>query len=202
MNFREFIENYSKLSDSEWNTIEQFLERREFFKNEAILKENNVCRYFCYLECGLVRFYNNIDGKDITKTFTIAPYCFTSKISFRKQIASIEGIQAIDNCVVWRISFDNYKKLEALNSWNLFIRKLLNEIQEFSETFYLEIRTLTAEERYKRILNKYPVELIEKIPLKHLSSFLGIAPQSLSRIRKKQKPSEINIGEFNTPDNC
>ncbi len=188
MNFREFIENYSKLSDSDWITIEQLIERKEFSKNEAILEENNVCRYFYYLECGLIRFYNNIDGNDLTKTFTIAPYCFTSKISFRKQIASIEGIQALEKCVVWQISYDNYKKLEALSSWNVFIRKLLNEIHDYSESFYLEIRTMTAEERYKQILNKYPVELIQKIPLKHLSSFLGIAPQSLSRIRKKIQP--------------
>jgi hypothetical protein len=49
----------------------------------------------------------------------------------------------------------------------------------------LEIGTVTAEEQYKEIKHKYPVELIQKISLKHLSSVLGIAPQSLSRIRKK-----------------
>jgi len=65
------------------------------------------------------------------------------------------------------------------------MKKLLNEIQEFSENFYFEIRTITAEERYKRILKDYPEEIVNKIPLKYLSSFLGIAPQSLSRIRKK-----------------
>ncbi len=86
---------------------------------------------------------------------------------------------------MWRLSFDQYKKLEELNSWNIFIRKLLNEIQEYAESFYLDIRTMTAENRYRKILTEYPDELVQKIPLKHLSSFLGVAPQSLSRIRKK-----------------
>jgi CRP-like cAMP-binding protein len=185
MILRKFIERYSKLKDSEWHSIEQLFVVREFNKNEIILEEGKVCRFFYFLDSGLIRFYNTIDGNDLTKTFTIAPYCFTSKISFRKQTASNEGIQALEKTKVWQISYENYKNLEELNSWNIFIRKLLNEIQEFSESFYLEIRTMTAEDRYRKMVNEYPNELIQKIPLKYLSSFLGVAPQSLSRIRKK-----------------
>lgn len=184
---REFTEQYIKLTDSDWHSIEQLLERREFSRNEIVLEEGKVCRYFYFMEEGLIRFYRNLDGVDFTKTFTIAPYCFTSIISFRKQTPSNEGIQALERTVVWRITHENYRKLEAINSWNVFIRKLLNEIEEFSESFYLDIRTLTAEDRYKKILAEYPDELLGKIPLKHLSSFLGIAPQSISRIRKKIK---------------
>ncbi len=192
MRLREFIEKYSELNDEEWNFIEQLFEIKEFDRNELILEEGKICRYFYFLESGLIRFYGNINGEDFTKTFTIAPYCFTSKISFRKQEASCEGIQALERTKVWRISFANYKKLEAFNSWNIFIRKLLNEIQEFGETFYLDIRTMTAEARYKKILEEYPEELLQKIPLKHLSSFLGVAPQSLSRIRKKINENSKN----------
>lgn len=185
MVFREFIEKYSPFSDLEWQLIDDLFEPKEFDKNEIILEEGAVCRHFYFLERGLIRFFCNFDGNDLTKTFAIAPYCFTSKTSFRMQSASEEGIQALDKTVVRRISFDDYRKLEKINSWNIFMRKLLNEIQEYSEKFYLEIKTITAEERYRLILNTYPAELIRKIPLKHLASFLGVAPQSLSRIRKK-----------------
>lgn len=185
MNLRDFIEGYTRLCDSEWYSIEALFGIKEYKKNEIILEEGNVCRYFYFLESGLIRFYNNIDGNDITRTFTTAPYCFTSRISFRKQTPSVEGIQALQKTVVWRLSFNHYNKLEELNSWNIFMRKLLNEIQEFSESFYLELKTMTAEDRYLKILDVYPIDLVQKIPLKHLSSFLGIAPQSLSRIRKK-----------------
>lgn len=189
MNFRNFIEKYTLLNDSDWNTIDALCEKVEYQKNDVVLQIGKTCKYFYFLENGLVRFYNYNDGDDITKTFAIAPYCFTSKISFRKQTPSDEEIQALDKAVVWTISYDSYKRLEAYSFWNVFIRKLLNEIQEFSEEFYFEIRTMTAEERYKRILKDYPEKIIDKIPLKYLSSFLGIAPQSLSRIRKNIKIS-------------
>jgi hypothetical protein len=52
------------------------------------------------------------------------------------------------------------------------------------EELLMESKTKTAEERYHKLKINYP-EIIQKIPLKHLSTFLGIAPQSLSRIRKK-----------------
>lgn len=192
MIFRDFIEKYSKLSDSEWQLIDELFESKEFRKNELILAEGSVCRHFYFLESGLVRFFSNIDGNDLTKTFAIAPYCFTSKLSFRSQTASSESIQALDRTTVRYVSFDGYRKLEEINAWNIFMRKLLNEIQEYSESFYLEIRTITAEERYRKILDSYPHYLIKKIPLKHLASFLGIAPQSLSRIRKKIKKFSPN----------
>lgn len=187
MIFRDFIEKYSKLSDSEWQLIDELFESKEFSKNEIILAEGAICRYFYFLESGLVRFFSNIDGNDLTKTFAIAPYCFTAKLSFRSQSASSEAIQALDRTVVRRVSFEGYRKLEEINAWNIFMRKLLNEIQEYSESFYLEIRTITAEERYRKILDSYPQYIVKKIPLKHLASFLGIAPQSLSRIRKKNQ---------------
>lgn len=185
MNLREFIETFVKLSEEDWVAIQELFNRKDYKKNELILDEGKVCKHFYFLESGLIRFFYNIDGNDITKTFTIAPYCFTSKTSFRKQTESNEGIQALEETTVWQVSYSNYKKLESLNAWNIFIRKLLNEVQEFSDSLYLEMKTMTAEDRYIKITQTYPDEIIKKIPLKHLSTFLGVAPQSLSRIRRK-----------------
>lgn len=181
--FKEFISRYVDLSSDDWRDIQKEFKKVEFQKNETILHEGKICKYFYFLESGLLRFYYNIDGQEITKTFTIAPYCFTSKTSFRTQSAANESIQALEKTVVWQITYDEYRKLEKLNSWNIFIRKLLNEVQEFTETLMLESKIQTAETRYKNLLENYPAPLIQKIPLKYLSSFLGIEPQSLSRIR-------------------
>jgi CRP-like cAMP-binding protein len=186
MGLRNFIDRYVKLLDDDWQIISSSFERKEFVRNEIILNEGNVCRYFYFLEKGLVRFYYLKDGNEITRYFTDAPYCFTSKESFRNGIASNENIEAIEDCVTWRISLDKSNELLKLKSWNDFTRSFLHEVQSNLEILLSELATETAEERYKNLLEKHP-DVIDRIPLKHLASFLGIAPQSLSRIRRKEK---------------
>jgi len=180
---KDFINHFITLPVDEWKIIQSEFIRDTFGKNEIILEEGKICRYFYFFEKGLIRFFCNVEGNDITKMFCIAPYCFTSKVSFRNQSPADEGIQALDETIVWKIDYRQYKKLERINSWNLFMSKLLNDIQEFMDNRLLESKVLTAEENYKNLLKRYP-EIMAKIPLKHLASFLGVAPQSLSRIRK------------------
>lgn len=180
---KQFIEKYVDLLNADWDLINKHFVKQEFTKNELILVEGKICSYFYFIEQGLVRFYCNTDGVEITKSFVVAPYCFTSKISFRNQSPAAESIQAIEKTVVWRIGLYQYKEFEKINVWNIFMRKLLNEIQEYTEKRMLELKTLTAEKNYQNLLNQYPPTLMQKLPLKYLASFLGVAPQSLSRIR-------------------
>ena len=190
--FKDFIQKYTVLSNDDWGKIKHEFVRQEFKKDEIILEEGKICRYFYFYECGLIRFFCNIEGADITKTFAVAPYCFTSIISFRNQTPSNEAIQALDDTVVWRITYEQYKKLEKINSWNIFIHKLMNEIRDFMEKWLLESKIYTAEQNYARLLENYPADLMQKIPLKHLASFLGVAPQSLSRIRNNLHNKQRN----------
>ena len=186
---KDFINNFIALPEEDWEIIQKEFKREVLKKNEIILEEGKICRYFYFLEKGLIRFYCNVGGNDITKMFCVAPYCFTSKVSFRNQSPANEGIQALDDTIVWKIDYGQYKKLEKINSWNLFIRSLLNDIQEFMDNRLLESKIYTAEENYKNLMKRYP-GIMAKIPLKHLASFLGVAPQSLSRIRNNLHKNE------------
>lgn len=182
--FRKFIEKYTTLTINEWMTIQQEFTRKEISKNELILEENKVCRSFSFIESGLLRYFYYEDGQDITKTFTIPPFCFTSRISFRNQTPAKENIQALEDSIIWQTSYKQYRELEKLNCWNIFIGKLLNEIDEFSELMMRQSKTMTQEERFQYITNNYAQSILQRIPQKHLATFLGIAPQSLSRIKK------------------
>jgi len=180
---RKFIEQYTKVPDDEWLIINEAFERKLFAKNEIILEEGSICRYFYFLQTGLIRCYTYYDGTDITKYFTAAPYCFTSLESFRKQIPAEESIQTLEESVIWFARYNKLELLKTLSSWNEFTTKLLQEVQQFSRISLLEIKTKTADQRYKELLVNKP-EVIQRIPLKYLSGYLGVAPQSLSRIRK------------------
>ena len=180
---RKFIEQYTRVPDDEWLIINEAFERKLFAKNEIILEEGSICRYFYFLQTGLIRCYTYYDGTDITKYFTAAPYCFTSLESFRKQIPAEESIQTLEESVIWFANDIKLEHLKILSSWNEFTTKLLQEVQQFTRSSLLEIKTKTADQRYKELLINKP-EVIQRIPLKYLSGYLGVAPQSLSRIRK------------------
>ena len=182
--FRQFIENYTTLSDDDWLIISDCFEQRIFEKEEMLLQEGKVCKYLYFIESGLLRYFISKDGNDITKFFTEAPYCFTSQVSFNSEKPATENIQAIEKSIVWQITLKQTNDLLEFKSWNTFVRKLIQEVQYFTEEILQEIQTETAEKRYEKMLKNEPL-LLQRIPLKHLASFLGIAPQSLSRIRKK-----------------
>ena len=189
LEFRKFIENYTPISDDDWQIITQCLEFKVFEKNEIILNQGEICKYLYFLESGLLRYYFNKDGNQVTKFFTIAPYCFTSQVSFNKEKPATENIQAIEKSAVWKLTLQQSNTLFELKSWTTFARKILQEVQFFTEEILEEIQTETAEFRYKKMLENDP-QLANRIPLKYLASYFGIAPQSLSRIRKNIVPSK------------
>jgi CRP-like cAMP-binding protein len=183
-NLKLFIKKYTELPKAEWEQITKCFEKRIIKKEEIVLEEGKVCKHLYFVESGLLRFYINKEGNDITKFFTEAPYFFTSQASFNSQKPATENIQAIEKSIVWQISYKQSNDLYRLKSWTDFARKIIQEVQFFTEEILEELQTETAELRYKKMLQNSPA-LLQRIPLKHLASYLGIAPQSLSRIRKK-----------------
>ena len=181
---KQFIESYISITNEEWNTISSCFEKRIIEKDEIILEEGKICKYLYFIESGLLHFYVNKNGNEITKFFTDAPYLFTSQVSFNSQKPTLENIQAIEKSIIYQISYEKSNELFQLKSWNEFGRKITQEVQFFTEQILEQLQTETAENRYQSMQKNNP-ELLERIPLKYLASFLGIAPQSLSRIRKK-----------------
>jgi len=181
---KKFIENYVDIPLDEWDIISTLFKINTFNKNEIIVSEGKICRYFYFLEEGLVHHFINHNGNNTSKFFIPAPYCFTSRLSFLNQTVTSENIQAIEKCVVFQITWQQYYDLMELKSWNSFTRKILNEVQDITEERLFTNLTETAELTYKKMLIQNP-GLLSRIPLKYLASYLGITSQSLSRIRKK-----------------
>ena len=182
--FRKFIENYTPLSDADWATISACFQLKIVEKDAILLEEGKICRHLYFLESGLLRYFINKNGNEIIKFFTEAPYCFTSQVSFNAEKPATENIQALEKSVLWQATLKDVNDLLELKSWNTFVRKLIQEVQFYTEEILEELQTETAEQRYEKMLLNEP-EFVQRVPLKHLASYLGIAPQSLSRIRKK-----------------
>lgn len=181
--FKKFIEHYTSISVNEWDKISQAFTQRIYAKNEMILEEGVICRNFYFLESGLLRYFYNLDGNEVVKTFTFPPYCFTSEASFINQRPAIENIQALENSVIWQANYQQYKELENINSWKKFTNGLLEEIDRFSKLMIIHLKTQSPEQRYLWLIQNYPQSILQRISQKDLASFLGITPQSFCRIK-------------------
>ncbi|MEL7424436.1 MAG: Crp/Fnr family transcriptional regulator [Bacteroidota bacterium] len=183
--FRSYITQYTSLSQGDWEQIAACLTERIYSKGTILLEEGKICRKLYFLESGLMHFYVNRDGREVTKFFTEPPYCFTSQRSFNKDLPAGESIQAITDSRVWEMNkSDAFRLLDELPSWNTFVRTLIQEVQYYTEVILEDLQNKTAEERYAEMIVERTA-LLEQLPLKYLASYLGIAPQSLSRIRKR-----------------
>ncbi|GAA0872421.1 Crp/Fnr family transcriptional regulator [Gangjinia marincola] len=182
--FKTFISKYVNLPEKEWLLIKRELLREEFPKGHLILREGEVCKNVYFLEKGLLRYFIHNSGEEVTKFFTIPPYCFTSIQSFSNQKPSKENIETLEKSIVYTMSKSSSDRLMELDSWNQFVLKLIEEVQFFTENILVSLQNQTAEERYAALIEKES-ELFINVPLKHIASYLGIKPQSLSRIRKK-----------------
>lgn len=190
--FKKYISTYTAISNQDWKKIEVCLKRKVIRPNELLLREEQICRHVYFLESGFMRYFVWKDGIDVSKFFTIPPYCFTSQRSFDLQIPANENIEALEESIVWEMTREDAYRLLEIKSWSTFVRKLVQEVQFFTEEILVDLQNETAETRYAKMLENGDI-LLEKVPLKHLASFLGIAPQSLSRIRKKLTQKKIIV---------
>lgn len=182
--YRSFINTYHYIPDEEWMTVKDRLIRREISKGEVLLPTGKVCRHVWFLESGLMRYAVDRDGVNVSKFFTVAPYCFTSQRSFNTRTPARESIEALEDGVLWQLSKTDIDGLLNLPGWAAFVRALTQEVQFFTEEILEDLQNKTAEDRYRAMLRSGDL-LLSRVPLKHLASYLGIAPQSLSRIRKR-----------------
>ena len=182
--FKRFISNYVFLPEQDWEAIAKVIQPKTYSKGSLLLQAGSICNTFSFLETGLLRFSILKGGEDVTKFFTVAPYAFTSQYSFSNRLPSRENIEALEESLIWEVSYEASNQLLALNSWNTFVRKLIQEVQHFTERILEEAQNETAENRYLDLLENR-ADLVKRVSLKHLASYLGVTPQSLSRIRRK-----------------
>ena len=175
-----------KITDEDWDIFESILETKKLKKKEYLLKQGQICRGIYFLSKGIIRtFHTNDDGKEINTAFYFQNDFLREIESMTNNIPSQKNIQAVENSTVFYI---DKAKLTTLYEKSEFYQKLGRMILEkltISEQKYSSfLTTYSPKKRYLYILENRP-ELIERIPLQYLASYLGISRESLSRIRKR-----------------
>lgn len=180
----DFISQYISLTDGEIQIIEDSKFIKEFKKEDILLKEDEYSTQCFFVLDGCVRSYYLIDGEEKNTEFfvendTIVPVSYRTKQSSKYFISCLEdSVISVATPEQTNLLIENVPKLKdlvaQLNEKNIVQKQLM----------YDDLKNLTAEERYLKLLKTRP-DLVNRIPQYHLATFLGITPVSLSRLRKR-----------------
>ena len=154
-------------------------------RHECLITEGKICRHLYFLQQGALRGCYLLEGKEITHWFAFENDFVTSFHSFITGEPSVETIQLLEGSILWSISKEQLAQL--MNQYHEVERL----VRMAYETYYIRLEERfvnaqfkTASERYQALLQQAP-HVLERVPLGHIASYLGISQETLSRIRSK-----------------
>ena len=181
------ITYFEKLGFSE-NDLTAFLsciKTRKFSANEIILFNGQLENYLSFIDTGVLRYYVVANDKEITFDFAFKNSFYCAYDSFYDRTNTKSYIQAITDCELYSISHESleilYKKCETAKKLGRIATEFLLAKKVKRE---LDLLTKSPQERYENLLEEHP-KYVQQIPLKYLASYIGVVPETLSRIRKR-----------------
>jgi CRP-like cAMP-binding protein len=172
-----------RLSEEEELLLPTFFNRVTLKKNEYFLQEGKVSTQVAFIEKGLVRYILNHKGEDINFYFSCENEWLGNYESFLSRLPSTKSMIALEPTVLWAISRENLQKLfDTLKEGDRMGRLIIEDVFVKSSRQLTSLYTGSPEERYYEFFELFR-QIQHRIPQYMIASFIGVKPQSLSRIR-------------------
>ncbi len=180
-----FINQSLDIRGSEKDLLEQLFEEIQLQAKTTFITEGRVEPFLYFIAEGIVRGYKNENGNIVVEHLAGQNSFVTSFDSFFSRRPGIDNFESLTDCIVYRTSFEGYTKLKGLGEkWRDFIESINHENMQCKLGRINDFQTLTAKQRYLKFLETNP-ELALNVSVENIASFLGMQPQSLSRIRSQ-----------------
>lgn len=184
--FLNFLSSIQPINEVEKDLIRKISIEQSISRNEELQPVGHTCRTIYFVSSGMLRICYLKDGTDITESFEPEKSFVTRAESLFAGVPSKKAIEAVEDSQLIAVSapklfdlFDGHPKIERL------FRKILE--QQYVKTIQ-RIKSLqfqTPEERYKQLIISQP-DILKRVPLKFIASYLGITQVNLSRIRSRK----------------
>jgi len=180
---KEFLANYIDFTDAEYESFIAMAKIKEFKKNEYLLRADRPVEKLFFVQSGFMRGYRVQEGIDITHHFYLDQWFATDYESYLYGNSGELYIQAVTDTVVYEFhkttlhdffkTYEKFEKIRYIQAEDAYLQ-MVKRLRNF--------QTMELKERYLELINRNP-ELFQLVPQKHIASYLGVAPQSLSRIK-------------------
>jgi len=182
-----FINNLVNINKADWEIFNKHLHFKEYDKNEVLQRAGETENYMYFLVEGVTRIFHINDNIEYTLRFNFPISAFNSYASFISRTPSLVNVEAISNVKVFRIShYDLQNLYEISKTAERVGRRMIEYLYVLREIKEIQMHSKTAEDYYFELIRNNK-QLTEQISQKHLASYLGITPESLSRIKNKNK---------------
>ncbi len=181
--FFEQLSQISFLSPELRQHLSLILEEETFQRKTILLKAGHVSRRIYFVKKGFIRAFFYKASSPYTTWFMGQSEFVISVYSFFSQKPSFENIEVLEDSILLSITWDELQNLyKQFPEFNIIGRLITEQYYIRSEERTIDQQTLTAQQRYQKLLNTYP-DILQQATLGQIASYLGIKQETLSRIR-------------------
>ncbi|HVW59711.1 MAG TPA: Crp/Fnr family transcriptional regulator [Puia sp.] len=169
-----------------WEKYKHLWCREELPAHTLLLREGDVCKRVYVIRTGAVRAWFDHGDKEICFQFFFEGDVVYAPESLRRGTPSPFNLETIEPGTFYRISADDLEKIrEDTHLYSLILDKVVQRHSEFMQHFFTFLKD-TPQQRYEDLLRHKP-EVVRRVPLQYIASYLGITQVSLSRIRARSR---------------
>jgi|SRR6185437_3449295 len=178
------IKSIDAFTDSDIELAKSLFDEVSVAKGAHFLAEGQVSHHIAYVKSGLTMHYKIHDGVEVPCDFTPENQWLAYLKSFTTKTPSDMAIMALEDTTLLRLSYNNLQRLCELQPKFLALKNHYTELSFFQNTQHgFDLAQLSGKQRYYKFMKEKP-DLLNRVPQYYIAAYLGIKPQSLSRIRK------------------
>jgi len=180
------IKRYVTLNKEETERLRAIIRTTKIRKRQFIDQPNYVCQYRNYVVKGAFRsYFIDADGKEHTVQIAIEDWFVSDFYSYITQTPATLFVEALEDSVILQMTYDDIEGLcKEIHALSEYFRITTERAFAFSRKRALSNLSMSAEERYLELLERYP-NIVKRVPQRVIASYLGFTPEFLSKIRKK-----------------
>ncbi|KQT23284.1 cyclic nucleotide-binding protein [Chryseobacterium sp. Leaf405] len=180
------IQNKVDVTDEQKSELQSFFNYKKLRKKQYLLQEGDICKQLSFVSKGLLKsYFLDEKGSEHINMFAFEGWWISDFNSFINQEKAVLTIDAIEETELLMISREDYENLMIkIPVMDRYFRILYQNSLITKDYRLIVSNSFTAEEKYTQFVQKNP-EVIQRIPHNLIASYLGLSPETVSRIRKK-----------------